>query len=240
MGQEYTLLGLVSLEPGSWADWFAGSMSALAVAVALAAYPISNWQRRKDDRQRDAATGRGIGWKTLTLLNQTADIDRHIKASLAVRETLYPPNMKFPLVRPLGVPERRPPELNQSETDLLLKSQSSDLLMNLELCFGRYSSIVFAMNDYRIRHEALFELLPQPIATEGMRFTHKLSPEDAAKIKPYTLMLESLLDSMIALLRENMEKLQMCVSQYNSDMTRYFGKPLMSFEVDPAVAQAVS
>ncbi|WP_156357829.1 hypothetical protein [Sphingomonas sp. Leaf62] len=237
MAQEYTLLGLVGLEPGSWADWFSGSMSALAVAVALSAYPIANRQKQKADRQRDAEIGRGIGWKVLTLLNQNADIDRHIKGSLAIREPMYPPNMKFPLVRPLGVPDRKPQELNQSETDLLLKSQSAELLIELELCFGRYSSIIFAMNEYKARHEALYELMPQPVANQGMTFTHRIRPEEAARIKPYTLMLEALLDSMIALLAENMAKLQSCLKQYNLDMARHFGKPLMSFEIDTEVAQ---
>lgn len=236
MSNTYSLLGFISLEPGSWADWFSGSMSALAVVVALNAYPIANRQKRKDDRRRDAEIGRGIGWKALTLLNQNADIDRHIKSSLAIREPMYPPNMKFPRVRPLGVPDRKPQELNQSETDFLLKSQSAELLMELELCFGRYSSIIFAMSEYKTRHEALYELMPQPIAIEGMTFTHKLTQEEAARAKPYTLMLESLLDSMIALVNENTIKMQHCLKQYDLDMTRYFGKPLMSFEVDPAVA----
>lgn len=236
MGQEYTLLGMVSLEPGSWADWFSGSMSALAVVVALSAYPIANWQKRRADRQRDAEIGRGIGWKALNLLNQNADIDRHIKRSLTVRVPVYPPNLKFPLVRPLGVPDRKPQELNQAETDFLLKTQSAQLLMNMELCFGRYSSIVYAMNEYKARHEALYELMPQPIANDGLTFTHRLAPEEVARLKPYTLMLEALLDSMIALIDENSEKLRVCLKQYDLDMTRHFGKPLMSFETDPAVA----
>jgi hypothetical protein len=70
-----------------------------------------------------------------------------------------------------------------------------------------------------------------------MTFTHRLTPEEAARVKPYTLMLEALLDSMIALLDENTVKLQGALKQYNVDMARYFGKALMSFEVDPAVAQ---
>lgn len=230
------MLGLISLEPGSWADWFSGSMSALAVAVALAAYPITKRQKRQEDRQRDAEIGRGIGWKILNLLNQNADIDRHIRSSLASRQPTYPPNMKFPLVRPLGLPERRPQELYQSEIDLLLKSQSAELLMELELCFGRYSSAVFAMNEYRNRHEALYELMPQPVANKGMTFTHRLTPEEVARVKPYTLMLESLLDSMISLLDENTAKLEECLKRYNADMTRHFGKPLMAFEVDPSQA----
>lgn len=231
----YDLLG-VSLEPGSWANWFSGSMSALAVGVALAAYPIGNWQKRKNDRQRDAEIGRGIGWKILTLLNQNADIDRHIKRSLANREPTYPPGMKFALVRPLGMPDRRPQELNQSETDLLLKSKSANLLMELELCFSRYSSIVFSMNEYKTRHETLYELMPPPVANEGMRFTHNLTLEELNRVRPYTLMLESLLESMISLMEENTAKIQECLQEYGKDMKRYFGKALMTFEVNSTLA----
>lgn len=234
MGLEYTWQSLATLEAGSWADWFSGSMSALAVAVALAAYPISKRQKRSDDNQRDKEIGRGIGWKVLKLINQNADIDRHIKTSLTSRKPMYPPNMKFPLVRPLGVPERRPQELNQSETDLLLKSQSADLLIELDMCFGRYSSIVYAMSEYKGRHEALYELMPTPIANDDMTFTHSLTREEASTIRPYALMLDSLLTSMVALLDENTAKLTSCLDQYNMDMTRYFGKPLMEFEVNPS------
>lgn len=233
MAQEYTLLGLVSLEPGSWADWFAGSMSALAVAVALAAYPISKRQRRQEDRERDREIARGIGWKMLTLLNQNGDVERHIRTSLESRVPMYPPNMKFPLVRPLGVPDRKPQELNQSETDLLLRTKSAELLMDLELCFGRYASIIYGMNEYKVRHEALYELMPTPSANEGMVFTHSLTKEEAARVKPYTLMLESLLDGMIAMVGENMAKTKACLARYDTDMTRYFGKAPVTFEAEP-------
>jgi hypothetical protein len=234
MGQEYALLGSVGLELGTWADWFSGSMSALAVAVALSAYPISRWQKRGDDRQRDIEIGRRIGWKVLTLLNQNADIDRHIKTSLTNQEPTYPPGMKFPLVRPLGMPERRPQELNQSETDLLLKSKSSELLMDIELSFNRYSSITYSMNEYKSRHEALYELMPPPVANRDMLFTHRLTREEQARIKPYTLMLESILNAVIALVDENTAQLNGCIIQYQNDMERYFGKSLMTFEFNQA------
>ncbi len=233
MGAEYTILGLLSLEPGSWADWFSGSMSALAVAVALAAYPISNHQRRVADRQRDKEIGAGIGWKALQLLNQSSDIQRHIQSGLESRQLMYPPNMKFPLVRPLGLPDRRPPELNQTEIDLLLKTKSADLLMELDLCLRRYSSIVYALNEYKARHESLYELMPTPIGHEGMTFTHKLTPEESSRITPYALMLESLLDSIIALVDENLSKINSALARYTVDMERHFGAPLLKFEIAP-------
>ncbi len=240
MSQEYTLLALASLEPGSWADWFSGSMSALAVAVALSAYPISNWQKRRDDRERDRERGRAIGYKLWTLLNQNADIDRHIKTSFASRVRRFPANMRFPRVRPLGVSERKPAELNQAEIDLLLKSQSAELLMELELCFGRFSSITYGMAEYKNRHESLYELMPVPITSEGMTFTHSLTAEESARVMPYAKMLDSLLESTINLLEINSEKLRWCLSQYDKDMTRYFEKPPLTLVAESPAPPAES
>ena len=92
------------------------------------------------------------------------------------------------------------------------------------------------MNEYRTRHEALYELMPPPVDNDGMRFTHKLTQEEATKIKPYTLMLESLLDNMIILLADNTANLQACLTQYSNSMERYFGKALLTFDVNPHLA----
>lgn len=238
MNHEYTLLSYISLDAGSWADWFSGTMSALAVITALVAYPIAKRQNKAALKQRDKELGRAVGWKLLKVLNSTADIDRHIKSSLVKREPRYPPEMKFPLVQPLGVPERRLEELNQSEVDLLLKAQAADLLAEIDMCIGRYASITYAMNEYKNRHQALFELMPSPVARDGVTFTHSLTKEENEKVSPYAAMLESLLDSIIALLSENMKKANNARILYDKEMKRYFGKPLLEFEIDPTVAAA--
>jgi hypothetical protein len=53
MDHDYTLLGFISLDAGSWADWFSGTMSALAVMTALASHPIAKRQRRIEEKERD-------------------------------------------------------------------------------------------------------------------------------------------------------------------------------------------
>lgn len=236
MAQAYSLLGFVSLDAGSWADWFSGTMSALAVITALAAYPLARRNRKLDDKRYDKVLGRAIGWKLLKALNNTADIDRHIKTSLAKREPINPHGMKFTLVRPLGVPERPLQELNQSEIDLLLKAQAADLLAEIDMCIGRYASITYALNEYKNRDEALFELMPLPVARTGMTFTHQLTKGDNERVEPYAAMLESLLNGIIVLVNENMHKAKDAVTLYDKDMKRYFGKALLGFEIDTAVA----
>jgi hypothetical protein len=230
--QSYTLLGQISLDAGSWADWFAGTMSALAVVVALAAYPIARRQNQIIEKRREKETGRAIGWKLLKTLNSTMDIERHIKTSLAGREPLHPPGMKFPLVQPLGVPERPLQELNQNETDLLLRAQAADLLAEIDMCIGRYASITHAMSEYKNRHEALFELMPSPVASQGIQFTHMLTQHESDKVGPYATMLESLLDGMIKLIDENVKKAKLALALYESETERYFGKALINFEID--------
>jgi hypothetical protein len=232
----YTLLGLWTLDAGSWAEWVGGFTSAAAVITALAAFPLAKREKRKEERQREIQVGRAVGWKLLRVLNNTADIERHIRTSLANREPLYPPGMKFPLVRPLGVPDRPLQDINQNETDLLLKAQAADLLAEIDMCLSRYSSITYSINECKNRHEALFELMPSPVAMQDMLFTHALTKEEADRIKPYAHMLESLLDGIIALIAENMHKANAAMLLYGKDMERYFGKSLMTFELDPAVA----
>ena len=92
------------------------------------------------------------------------------------------------------------------------------------------------MKEYKARHEALFELMPRPISSDGATFTHKLTPAESERVGPYAQMLEALLESMIAMTAENMAKAKAALVQYENDMTRYFGKSPLGFEIDQEVA----
>ncbi|ODP36191.1 hypothetical protein [Sphingomonas turrisvirgatae] len=236
MTYSYSLLDIITLDAGSWADWFSGVASGLAVIVALSAYPIAKRQRRAEQHERDQEIGRAVGWKLLRVLNHTADINRHIQSGLSSQTQHAPPGFKFPLVRPLGLPERAVLELNQSEIDFLLKAKSAELLMEIDMCVGRYQSIAYSMGEYKLRHEALFELMPPPVANGGTIFSHRLSKEEAARVRPYSIMLDALLDGIIELTRENLARAVAAIKLYNKDMERHFGKPLMDFETDEELA----
>lgn len=231
VSHDYSLLNYISLDAGSWADWFSGTMSALAVTIALLAYPITNFQRKSNERQRDRELNLAIGWKLLKVLNHTGDIDRHFKTSLARINPPHQPSLKFPLVQPMGVPQRLIQGLNQNEIDFLLKAQAANLLAEIDMCISRYSSIEYAMSEYKSRHEALFELMPPPVAREGMKFTHQLTKAENDKVKPYAEMLESLLNSIMALVDENMNRTKETIVMYDNETKRYFGKSLMTIEL---------
>lgn len=73
----YSLLGLISLEAGNWADWFAGVSSFAAVATALGSYWISEKLRKSERNEIERDSARQIGVKITRVLNATQDFYRH-------------------------------------------------------------------------------------------------------------------------------------------------------------------
>lgn len=219
---DYTALGL-QLDAGSWAEWVSGVMSFAAVCAALLGYWIVHRQRQRDERNRERQIAESVWWKILRVFNETLTIAKHLKSSLDVpTPSLFQP-FQFMRIRPLGVPSRPPLELTQDEITLLLKTKAIDILMELNDAILRYDSIRFAMNEYKSRHEALFALMPTPVAGTGTIFTHELTPEEHGKIWPYAKMLDSLIDSIIDLTGEGVDKGKMLVDAFPDSMKAYYG-----------------
>lgn len=101
---KYSLIGLVTLEAGSWADWFSGSMSLAAVGAAFFGYWTVHRQRVQDDRDRDKHAAESVGWKVIKVFNDTATIAKHFKQSLEKDADLTFRKTRFSRVQPLGVP----------------------------------------------------------------------------------------------------------------------------------------
>jgi hypothetical protein len=223
MEHDYTALGM-SLDAGSWADWFAGSMSFAAVAAALFGYWVVHWQRLSDAKELEKRTAETVGWKALQVFNDTATVAKHLKQSLEDDGNVSFLKHRFARVRPLGIPNRPTEYLTQAEISFLIKVKGADILMNLQDALARYDSIRFAMSEYRIRHEALFERMPTPTATNATIMTHHLTKEQHDKVEPYAIMLDALLDSVIELVGDGVEKSAHLLTQYQDVMKVYFGK----------------
>lgn len=233
---DYSLLGSIVLDAGSWADWFSGTMSCAAVGAALLGYWFVHRQRGSDNKDREKRAAESVGWKALKVFNDTATVAKHLKESLAADVDLGFQPMKFTRVRPLGIPPKSTSDLNQEEIGFLLRAKASGILMELGDAIARYDSIRFSMEQYKARHEALYELMPPPVATEGTLFTHRLSKADKEKITPYAVMLDALLDSIIDLTAEGVEKSQAILMAYTEAMTSYFGKWNLKFEASGDIA----
>jgi hypothetical protein len=235
MEHDYTALGL-SLDAGSWADWFAGTMSLGAVVTALMGYWVVHRQRVADLNDREKRVAESVGWNALQTFNDTATIAKHLKESLEADVDVRFQGRKFARVRPLGIPSKPTADLNQEEVGLLLKARAPELLMELQDAIARYDSIRFAMQEYKSRHEALYQLMPTPIATDGARMAHELTREEHDKVTPYAVMLDVLLESIIDLVAEGVEKGASLLILYGGAVKVYFGAWHLEFSKDVAVA----
>ena len=227
---DYSLAGLISLDAGSWADWFSGTMSFAAVVAALFGYWVVHRQRTNDVREQEKRAAESVGWKVLKVYNDTATIAKHLRISLGAEQDLDFNSKKFARVRPLGIPAKSTSDLNQEEIGILLKAKATDVLMELSDAIARYDSIRFAMQEYKSRHEALYDLMPAPVAVqEGALFTHRLNREQYERVMPYTVMLETLLDGLIVLVAEGVSKADWLLTAYGTSMRTYFGKWHLDF-----------
>lgn len=218
------------MEWGTVADWFSGGASAAAVVVALAGYGFLEWQRARDRKDAERTAGRQIGVKLARVMNGTDDIRRHLWAPYE-----GPPvggegaNELWRTTYPLIGLEYEPGlMLSAAETDLLITMNATDFMMELMLATGRYQSVVSSMKDYGIRYEAIYRMLPPPAAMDGVLGQHHLSHEEYMRIRPYSLQLEAIIQSLRAMTAENVGKCGKLAEQFNPLMKGHFKEKFLS------------
>lgn len=169
---QYELLGL-TLDAGSWADWFAGTMSFIAVATALGGYWFAMWSKRQDANERDIQASEALGWKIIQTLNINEHIHKHIAEGFAAAAG-FGNQWKFATVRPMALPAYQIADISSGEISSMIRAKAIDHALDLSECIHRLESIRNSMHEYKTRHEALFELLPPPVQGEGTVFSHYL------------------------------------------------------------------
>ena len=219
------------LEPGSQADWFSGTMSALAVMIAVGSYGYSELRRRREDNRRDIVTIRQIAIKLLRVVNGIHDIHRHVWEGVQEplaggQDELW--RRTYPLV---GLQQEPGLSLDAAEINLLIEMKQPDFLMELMLLTSRYQSILSSMMEYKVRHEAIHAMLPAPVAVEGQIGRHALNEEQYLRLQPYSIQLEMLLQSVRGMTQENVEMGERLVDQFTPMTSSYFGKPVIKIGI---------
>ena len=214
---------------GSIADWFSGGASAAAVIVAVGGYGLLEWQRRRDRKEAERLAGRQIGVKLARILNGTHDIHRHLWAPYD-----GPPlegvgaHELWRTIQPLiGLQDEPGLILDATETNLLIKMNATDFMMEQMLATSRYQSIVSSMKEYQVRYEAFYQMMPPPIAMKGQLGTHAMDEKTLLRLLPYTLQLEHMIQHLRQMSAENVEKCGSLAKKYHPLMKGYFKEPFL-------------
>lgn len=232
VADKYNLFGMIALQPGAWADWFAGASSFAAVVVALCGYWLSELARGRDEREKELAAGRLIGWKLIRLLNASHDYYRHFWVKpdatlVGLSGKVEKWRSTYPLIGSQFDPSLM---LSEYEESLLLKAKASQLLMSFSLAVGRYGSIIGSVTTYQAKHEVIHALMPAPVEVDGSAVTHEMTREQVLRLQPYALQLESIIDGIRDLTHENVASCMAMFTQLDDFYVSYFGKALFKFE----------
>lgn len=224
------------MDSGSAADWFSGVASAVAVFVALGGYKLSEWQRRRDRRDREFEAGNMIGVKLMQALNRTNDIRRHLWAPYEGAQMQGDgAHELWRVVHPLlGLAEDTSVNLTDAEINLLIRANQHQFMMDLMLVIARYQSINSSMREYQLRYDAIMALAPTPEEMNEGVAVHRMDREQYMKLKPYSNALEGLIQSLRVMSAENVEKAKGLAPQFSSIMKAYFKvDKFLNFGVPP-------
>lgn len=223
--ERYRLLDLISLDPGSWGEWFSGTMSALAVMVALGGFLFSEWRLHRDAKRLEERHARKLGTKLAVAADQLIKINEHFVGSRAGAGLAEDAPLSWEIVYPLiGIPEVADLQLDEFENDLLIRAGAFDFMQKAIAIFSTVKTVRFVLTEYAVRRQAVFDRLPPPTRKNGELWTHTLSEQDLAPILPLANVLNNLIESADGQCTRALASLRDVSGSYNEIMKAYFKK----------------
>ena len=225
------------MKNGSLADWVSGIGSMLAVVAALAGYWISHAQRKADKKLSEALrsseevkTRQGIvhqiSLKLSALTSEATTIHADLiplgRSEAELANMLDPQQLIGEFNPNVGMDLTIARDFSVEEQNLLMLVKENDFLMDYTEALARHETIRSAVLEYKSKREAITRMLPPPKTVKGQMISHFLTNEERLALAPYVIPLSSLLVSMRALSKQNIELLNRLCSTYKPIMTNHF------------------
>lgn len=236
------------METGSLAEWVSGIGSMLAVIVALAGYWVSRAQRKDDQRiaeelrtAEEVRTRQGIVHQISLKLSALTSEARTTHAGLippgrteAELATMLDPRQLIGDFNPnVGMDLTMARDLSVGEQNLLMLVKENDFLMDYTEALARHESIRAGILEYKSKREGVMGMLPPPKIIDGQMASHFLSDAEWLALAPYVIPLSSLLVSVRALSKQNIELLARLCTSYKPMMEKHFPQlNIHSIEMD--------
>ena len=213
---------------GSLADWVSGIGTMLAVFVALGGYWFSEWQRRRDEKQRQQDAVYQIGFKLSSLAseahNTLIDLNPREKPLDDLMAETDPMEICGMQEASVGYDAGMVKDLAENEQNLLMRIKEEGFLMDFSEAVTRNNTIRAGLQEYKIKREAIMSMLPVATVINGQIASHDIPQEDMMRIYPTLIQAASLIQKVRTMARINVNKMRELGTRYQPMMSGHFPK----------------
>lgn len=228
-----------------------GVIGALAGGIPawLIARRQSNETLRRDNEERrrqELALSFSVHVKLFTIINSTIHDWKHVHAALAERMLPAKAHMEpWQIVRPLaGHPAEEQITFSSQELALFLAMGENEFMHEILLLAQRHAATVQAMQEYmRRRDQMMQQRAPIPDEFVGDLGLATITEEEWRKLRPYSVMLNSLVDQLSEQLTENLELCRKVANSIGPLVQAYFKDPKrggLSFPTEEELGEMIA
>lgn len=210
------------------AEWISGIGSLLAVIVALGGYWLVERHRAHDEQSRRQAAAYQIAFKLSALASESNVTHEHLNPPGRSSEDWLAENdpMVICATLPINISsaESISRDLSEAEQNLLMSLGEEDFLMDFSEAFARNRSIEAGLLEFNRRREEITKMLPPPTSFAGQVGTLTLTQTQKSQVMPHVVATSSLVQSMRALSKQNVEQLDSLSERLTPMFKRHFPK----------------
>lgn len=188
------LLGLLCMDQGTWADWFSGSMSALAVAVAVSGYFVANRQREGERKGLQREVAQSVAMKLKGMLDDFHSLNEHLSNPMNAERIEGPEGaIRWETIKPLiGLTRKDHLLFTPQEKTVFIDAKETAFVNDLLLVERRHAVAINLMLEYNIRRDALLASQPTPYDFTADIGVTRMTFDQAMAVRPYAMTLQSL------------------------------------------------
>lgn len=220
-----TIIGGVIGIAGAVIGGLAGGLPAWLLAKRQ-----SNETLRRDREQRterEKALAFSVSVKLLIVVNSTINLRNHVQTCLAVRRLPGNENMEplSALVPMIGHTDEGTVRFVAEEMAVFEAAKERDFMMDTMLLGQRHASSLASFQKYCELREELSAIMPTSDAFEGEMGSVMLTREQLLRLKPRTIMLNSLVIQLENGLEEDLRLARNVALAFGPIVQRYFNEP---------------
>lgn len=201
-----------------------------AIPTFVLARKSANDVLRRDEAARTEASKAAIyrvSAKLLLIVDTILDLRRFIRAALERKNEPGRENMEPWQHVPArtGDSEHDAVVFDPDELALFLADQQYEFMQQLMLLERRARSVMSSFNTYCVRREAFREIAPIPTEYDGSLGRSHVTPEELARLKIYTIPLNTLVTGIASHLEEDWRLISEVIEKFNEIARRHLQQP---------------